>query len=90
MKYYNVDRMLRIQDKGSQLVLKWKDKYQEKMLSYLEDTSIFKEEPKDPSERNKARIVEWARKWNFQENIENKELEWITIRGVRPGKINLP
>ena len=56
------------------------------MLSYIEDISIFKEEIEDPSERNKARVVEWARKWNFKENIGDEELEWITSSGVRPGK----
>ena len=78
--------MFRIQDKGSRLVLEWKDKYREKMLSYFENLSIFQEETKDPSERNKARVVERARKWNFQEKIGDEELEWITISGVRPGK----
>ena len=39
----NNDRMFRIQDKGSRLVIEWKDKYREKMLSYLQDVSIFKE-----------------------------------------------
>ena len=56
------DRMFRIQDKGSWLVLEWKDKYREKILNYIEDISIFKEETEDPSEINKARVVEWARK----------------------------
>ena len=60
--------------------------YREKMLSYIEDISIFKEETEDPRERNKARVVEWERKWNFKENIGDEELEWITSSGVRPGK----
>ena len=48
------DRMFRIQDKGSWLVLE--DKYREKMLSYLEHISMFKEETEDPCERNKSKL----------------------------------
>ena len=70
----------------SRLVLEWKDMYREKILSYIEDISIFNEETGDPSEINKARVVEWAKKWNFKENIGDEELEWITSSGVRPGK----
>ena len=78
------DCMFRIQDKGSRLLLEWKDKYREKMLSYREN--IFQEDTEDPSERSKAKVVQWARKWNFKENIRDEELEWITSSGVRPGK----
>ena len=51
-KMYNVipqcDRMFRIQDKGSRLVLEWKDKYQEKMLSYIVDIAYSKKKQKIP------------------------------------------
>ena len=51
----NNDRMFRIQDKGSRLVIEWKDKYCEKMLSYLQDVSIFKEEAENPFEENERK-----------------------------------
>ena len=78
--------MFRIQDKGSRLVIMWKDQYHRKMLNYLEDISIFKEELENPSERNKGRVNEWARAWNLRENIGEEEYEWITLSGLRPGK----
>ena len=82
----NCDRMFRIQDKGSRLVIEWKDQYRRKTLHYLEDISIFKEELENPSERNKGKVNEWARKWNLRKNIGEEEYEWITQSGLRPGK----
>ena len=67
-------------------MIEWKDQYRRKMLSYLEDISIFKEELENPIERNKGRINEWARKWNLRENIGEEEYEWMTQSGLRPGK----
>ena len=65
-------------------MIEWKDQYRRKMLNYLEDISIFKEELENPSERNKGRVNEWARKWNLRENIGEEEYEWITQSGLRP------
>ena len=59
----NNDKMFRIQDKGSRLVIEWKDKYREKMLSYLQDVSISKEEAENPLEDNERKVNEWAQKW---------------------------
>ena len=70
--------MFRVQDKGSRLVIKWKDKYREKMLNYLKDMSIFKEETERPLEKNEQKVNQWAHKWFNEENIGEEELEWIT------------
>ena len=48
----NSERMFRVQDKGSRLVLESKERYNELMLKYLEDKSIFREDQEDQSETN--------------------------------------
>ena len=40
----NCTKMFRVQDKGSRLVLESKERYKEKMLQYLEDISVFRED----------------------------------------------
>ena len=80
------DRMFRVQDKGSRLVTEWKDKYCVKMLNCLEDMSIFKGETEPPQEKNEQKVNQWAHKWFNEENIGEKELEWITCSGTWTGK----
>ena len=53
--------MFRIQDKGSRIVVEWKNNYRQEMLKYLEDISIFEEESEDPSIRNLQRVQKWAK-----------------------------
>ena len=67
--------MFRVQDKGSRLVIDWKDKYLEKMLNYLEGISIFKEETEPPLEKNEQKVNQWAHKWFIEENVGEEELE---------------
>ena len=67
-------------------MIEWKDQYHRKMLNYLEDISIFKEELENPSERNKGRVNEWAMKWNLRGNIVEEEYKWITQSVLRPRK----
>ena len=80
------DRTVRVHDKGSRLVIEWKDGYREKMLNYLEDMSIFKAETEPPLEKNEQKVNQWAHKWFNEENIGEEELEWITCSGTRAGK----
>ena len=40
----NCTKMFRVQDKGSRLVVESKERYKEKMLQYLEDISVFRED----------------------------------------------
>ena len=71
------DRIIRIQDKDSRFVIEWKENYKEKMLNYLKDLSIFKEEDESPLEMNQQKVNQWVEKWYRQENIGEEEYEWI-------------
>ena len=44
--------MFRIQDKGSRLVIEWKENNSNLMLEYLEDIYVFKEEEENPTLQN--------------------------------------
>ena len=54
----NCKRMFRIQDKGSRLVVESKEKYEEKMLEYLENKIIFGEDQQEVSRENEKRVNE--------------------------------
>ena len=69
--------MLRIQDKGSQLVSESKETYHRKMLNYLEDTSIFREDHEDQCEINERKVNDWVNKWNREEQLGEEEGNWI-------------
>ena len=58
----NSERMFRVQNKGSRLVLESKERYNELMLKYLEDKSIFKEDQEDQSQINIENVHKWVRK----------------------------
>ena len=80
-------RMFLVQDKGSRLVVEWKNKYKQRMLNYLEDINVFKEETEDPSQRNMERVQKWAVKWNREEQIGEEEMDWIVSVTSKPGKV---
>ena len=69
--------MIRIQDKGSRFVIEWKGDHKEKMLNYLDDVSIFKEEDESPLEMNQQNVSQWVEKWYREKNIGEEEYEWI-------------
>ena len=46
----NSERMFRVQDKGSRIVLESKERYNELMYKYLGDKSIFREDQVDQSQ----------------------------------------
>ena len=55
----NSERMSRVQDKGSRLALESKERYNELMLKYLGDNSIFREDQEDQSQINIEKVHKW-------------------------------
>ena len=80
-------RIFQIQDKGSRLVIEWKENYMKQMLKYLENISIFKEEEENPTLQNLKRIQEWTNKWHSEEQIGEEEKDWIETGGSKAAKI---
>lgn len=80
-------RMFRIQDKGSRLVVESKERYRKKMLEYLEDISIFKENEEEQTETNEKRVNNWVKKWDRREQLGSEETEWIACAKTRPAKV---
>ena len=78
--------MFRIQDKGSRLVVKCKERYKRKMLDYLEDVSIFQENGEDQCQANMKKVNDWVRKWEYQEQLGGEKAEWILTSKTRPAK----
>ena len=56
-------RTFRVQDKGSRLVIESKEQYKEKMLKYLENENIFKEDQADVIKENEEKVNKWVKKW---------------------------
>ena len=77
-------RMFRIQDKGSRLVVELKERYNKKMLNYLEDVSIFQENDEDQCQANEKKVNDWVRKWENQEQLGGEEAEWILSSKTKP------
>ena len=59
--------MFRVQDKGSRLVLESKERYKAKMLQYLEDINVFREDGEDQSRENEEKVNNWVTKWERKE-----------------------
>ena len=57
-------RTFRVQDKGEELFIEWKERYRSKVEDYLEDTRIFRDEDHDMSQENKDKVIAWANKWH--------------------------
>ena len=79
-------RMFRIQYKGSRLVVELKERYERKMLDYLEDVSIFQDNDEDQCQENEKKVSDWVRKWENQEQLGGEEAEWILSSETRPAK----
>ena len=58
----NCTKMFRVQDKGSRLVLESKERSKEKMLQYLEDISVFREDGENQSRENEEKVNNWVMK----------------------------
>ena len=80
-------RMFRIQDKGSRLVVEFKDVYIDKVNEYLEDVSIFRRDVEDNTISNRRKVLAWCKKWKSRKVISGKEEEWIAIKDTSPGRI---
>ena len=54
--------MFRCQDKGARLAIEFKERYNAKVISFLEDTSTFREEDGDKSGEYSQKVKDWAGK----------------------------
>ena len=71
-------RMFGIQDRWSRLVIESKETYRlKKMLNYLEDTNIFREDHEDQCEINERKVNNWVNKWQRKEQLGEEEGNWI-------------
>ena len=77
--------MIRVQDKGSRIVIEEKERYKQKMLQYLEDTNTFREDEEDQSEEYQKEVKQWVEKW--KDSISEEEQVWIQKETVNPGKV---
>ena len=76
-----------MQDKGSRLVLESKERYNELMLKYLEDKSIFREDQEDQSQTNIEKVHKWVKTWERREQLGTEEVEWISDVRSLPAKV---
>ena len=83
----NCTKMFRVQDKGSRLVFESKERYKAKMLQYLEDISVFREDGEDQSRENEEKVNNWAIKWEREEQIGTEEEEYIICGNTKPAKV---
>ena len=70
-------RMSRVQDKGSRLVIESKEQYKEKMLKYVENENIFKEDQADTIKENEEKVNKWVKKWERKDQIGEEEIDYI-------------
>ena len=59
--------MPRINPLAMKLMLKLMERYKEKMLLYLEDISVFREDGEDQSGENEEKVNNWVTKWEREE-----------------------
>ena len=83
----NCTKMFRVQDKGSKLVLESKERYKAKMLQYLEDISVFREDGEDQSRKNEEKVNNWVTKWEREEQIGTEEAEHIICGNTKPARV---
>ena len=83
----NCTKMFRVQDKGSRLVLESKERYKEKMLQYLEDISVFREDGENQSRENEEKVNNWVMKWEREQQIGTEEAEYIICGNTKPAKV---
>ena len=83
----NCTKMFRVQDKGSRLVLESKERYKTKMLQYLEDISVFRQDGEDQSRENEEKVNSWVMKWERVEQIGSEEAEYIICGNTKPAKV---
>ena len=81
----NCKKMIRIQDKGSRIVIDDKERYIAKMNNYLENKEVFRKDTEDQTLTYQRKVREWADKW--KENISEDEVNWIVREEVKPGKV---
>ena len=58
------------------------------MLKYLEDISIFEEKGENSSVRNLQRVQKWVEKWHGEEQINEKQMEWITSGNTKVSRVH--
>ena len=83
----NCTKMFIVQDEGSRLVLESKERYKEKMLQYLEDISVFREDEDNQSRENEEKVNNWVMKWEREEQIGREEAEYIICGYNKPAKV---
>ena len=64
------DRVVRVQDKGSRLVILENKTYEEKVQHQI-DRSSFKELKDDPSKLFQEKVNNWIEKWHANKVIDN-------------------
>ena len=81
-------RIISVEDKGSSLVVDWKDNYLQKNLEILDPLEpneaelgakpkTFRKEDTDPSLDNARKVKEWANKWEERGVISEEQVNWI-------------
>ena len=63
------------------------ERYKAKMLQYLEDISVFREDGEDQSRENEEKLNNWVTKWEREEQIGTEEAEYIICGNTKPAKV---
>ena len=79
-------RVVRVEDKGSGLVVDWKENYFRECSEFISDESISSKDDKDLSEKNWEKVRQWATKWSKEEVISEEEKDWVTVNQRKPAR----
>ena len=79
------NKVVRIQDKGSRIVVEDKEKYIDRMFAYLGDETVFRKDGEDQSHVYKSKVDDWAERW--KDHLTQEERDWIVRDEVRPGMV---
>ena len=80
------DRVVRVQDKGSRIVILENETYEEKVQHQI-DRSSFKELKDDPSKLFQEKVNNWIEKWHANKVIDNSWKSFVSCDSPSAGKM---
>ena len=80
-------RYIRIQDKGSRFVVDWRNRYVNKTLQYVQNTSTFSSNDEDPSLENHKRVGKWCKKWQDGDVLSEEITDWVVMNKYKPANL---
>ena len=81
------DKIIRIQDKGSNFVIDKKDPYIRSIENYLNNPNVFRKDNEDKSLEYTNKVRAGSGRWFEIGIITEEERDWVIVEKARPGTI---